>query len=124
MAVNGIFSYTQPLIPIFNGEKYEFWSIKMKTLFKFQDVWELVEKGVVDPATDEVRLKEIKKKDNKALFSIQQAIHETMFSQIAAASTFKKAWEILQKEYQGTNCWKESSAMIVNQSVVGKNPLP
>ena len=32
-------SISQPVIPIFKGECYEFWSIKMKSLFKSQDPW-------------------------------------------------------------------------------------
>ncbi|XP_037491053.1 uncharacterized protein LOC119369159 [Jatropha curcas] len=40
-----ILDWASPLIPIFNGEKYEFWSIKMKALFNSQDVWELVERA-------------------------------------------------------------------------------
>ncbi|XP_020423037.1 uncharacterized protein LOC109950016 [Prunus persica] len=32
--------------PIFNGENYEFWSIRMKTIFKSHGLWELVEKGI------------------------------------------------------------------------------
>jgi len=52
MATNAA-SSSQPLIPIFNGEKYEYWSIKMKTLFKSQDLWDLVENGYPEP-DDEV----------------------------------------------------------------------
>ncbi|XP_052207975.1 uncharacterized protein LOC127811829 [Diospyros lotus] len=47
MAVAG-FSSSQPLIPIFNGEKYEWWSIKMKTLLRSHELWDLVEYGFVD----------------------------------------------------------------------------
>ena len=50
IAPNGISSSSQPLMPIFTVEKYEFWSIKMKTLFKSEEVWELVEEGFVDLA--------------------------------------------------------------------------
>ncbi|KAK3010224.1 hypothetical protein RJ639_011863 [Escallonia herrerae] len=49
MASNGnAMSVTQPLIPIFNGEGYEFWSIRMQTLLKSQDLWDLVEQGYPD----------------------------------------------------------------------------
>ena len=84
MASNAI-SSSQPLIPVFNGEKYEFWSIKMKTLFKSQDLWDLVKNGYSEPDDDEARLKENKKKDSKALFFIQQAVHENIFSRIMEA---------------------------------------
>ena len=42
----------------------------MKTLFKSQDLWDLVENGYSEPDDDEARLKENKKKDSKALFFI------------------------------------------------------
>ena len=105
MAVCGISSSLHPLMPISTGEKYGFCSIKMKTLFKSQEVWELVEEGFVDLAgSDEKaeKLKEIKKKDAKALFLIQQAVHDTIFSRIAAATTSSQAWKILKKEFQGS----------------------
>ncbi|XP_047258492.1 uncharacterized protein LOC124890741, partial [Capsicum annuum] len=103
MAVNR--EVLQPLMPIFNGEKYEFWSIKMKTLYKSQGVWELVEAGFVDQASfDEEadKLKGIKRNDAKALFLIQQVVHDTIFARIAAATTYSEAWNILKKEFQGS----------------------
>ncbi|KAG6432985.1 hypothetical protein SASPL_104586 [Salvia splendens] len=65
-------SATQPLIPVFKGEGYEYWSIRMQTLLRSQDLWDFVEQGYADP--DEAnRLRENKKKDSKALAIIQQA---------------------------------------------------
>ncbi|KAJ0093419.1 hypothetical protein Patl1_27083 [Pistacia atlantica] len=46
MAGNGSSVTTQPLLPVFDGEKYEYWSIKMKTLFKSQELWDVVEQGI------------------------------------------------------------------------------
>ena len=93
------FSSSQPLIPIFNGEKYEWWSIKVKTLLRSQELWDLVEYGFVDilePTQEkEERLRENKRKDAKALFILQQAVHETVFSRIAAVTTSKEEWSIL-----------------------------
>ncbi|KAL4273024.1 hypothetical protein GQ457_13G009660 [Hibiscus cannabinus] len=92
METNGnVVNVSQLSIPVFNGGSYEFWSIKMKTLFKSQDLWDLVENGYTEP-DEEARLKENKKKDSKALFFIQQAVHETVFLKTAAANTAKEAW--------------------------------
>ncbi|PHU13367.1 hypothetical protein BC332_14572 [Capsicum chinense] len=55
-----------------------------------EGVWELVEAGFVDQAgsdEDADKLKGIKKNDAKALFLIQQAVHDTIFARIAAATT-------------------------------------
>ena len=77
----------------------------MKTLLRLQGLWVLVENGfkeISEPhEADEERLKEIRKKDAKALFIIQQAIYETLFSHIVAANTSKEARLILKKELFG-----------------------
>ena len=95
MAVNGNLSVPHSFISIFNGEFYEYCSIKMKTLFKSQDLWDLVENGFDTRDRDERRLREKKKKDSKTLLMIQQGVHETIFSRIAAANMSKEAWETL-----------------------------
>ncbi|KAA0051551.1 DUF4219 domain-containing protein/UBN2 domain-containing protein [Cucumis melo var. makuwa] len=91
---------TQPLIPIFKGEGYEFWSIRTKTLLRSQYLWDLVEQGYADP-NDEGKLQENRKKDSKMLVIIQQAVHDNVFSRIVAATTSKQVWLILQKALQG-----------------------
>ena len=63
----------------------------MKTLFKSRDVWEFVENGFPNP-DEENRLRKNKKKDSKALFFIQQAVHEMIFSHITVAITSKQAF--------------------------------
>lgn len=84
MASIGISTTSQPLIPVFDGDKYEFWSIKMKTLFTSQDLWEYIEDGYDAKEKDEQKLKENKKKDARALFFLQQAMSDSLFSRIAA----------------------------------------
>lgn len=69
----------------------------MKTLFRSQELWDLVENGYEDDD------RETKKRDAKALFFIQQALHDTIFSRIAAAETSKEAWMILKNEFQGSS---------------------
>ncbi|KAI3789477.1 hypothetical protein L2E82_02274 [Cichorium intybus] len=73
----------------------------MKTLFRSQDLWDLVENNTTEGNQDEMS-KEIQKKDAKALFFIQQAVDESIFSRIAAAKTAHEAWSILKIEYQGS----------------------
>ncbi|XP_076926485.1 uncharacterized protein LOC143589674 [Bidens hawaiensis] len=88
-------------LPIFKGEGYEFWSIRMKTLLISHDLWDTVGSGYNEKDNDRPRLREKMKKDAKALSLIQQAVHDEVFSRIAAASTSKQAWTLLQTEYQG-----------------------
>ncbi|KAL3502352.1 hypothetical protein ACH5RR_036801 [Cinchona calisaya] len=101
MASNGeVVCSAQPLIPIFKGKGYKFWSIRMRTLLKSQDLWDLVEHGFGDP-NEETKLKENKKKDSKPLVIIEQAIHDSIFSRNAVTTTSKQACSILQKQFQG-----------------------
>ncbi|GKE45206.1 retrovirus-related pol polyprotein from transposon TNT 1-94, partial [Tanacetum coccineum] len=70
---------SQPQIPIFKGDSYEFWSIKMKTLFISQELWEYVESGYAETSDDNTRHKENQKRDAKALFFIQQVWFDRWF---------------------------------------------
>ncbi|KAD4585095.1 hypothetical protein E3N88_22696 [Mikania micrantha] len=93
---------TQPTpIPTFKGEGYDFWSIRMKTILRLRDLWDLVESGINVGDTDQARLKATQKKDAHAMAIIQQAVHDQLFSRIAAANSAKETWEILKMEYQG-----------------------
>lgn len=91
----------QPLIPVFSGEGYEFWSIRIKTILRSQDLWELVENGFNETDENQARLRENRKKDAKTLAILQQAVHDNLFSRIAAAQTARQAWTSLQSEFQG-----------------------
>ncbi|KAK8514771.1 hypothetical protein V6N12_057667 [Hibiscus sabdariffa] len=63
-----------------------------------KDLWELVEEGI--PETDDAaKTKENKKKDAKALYLLQQAIHDDIFPTILSASSSREAWLTLQQEY-------------------------
>jgi hypothetical protein len=118
-------SILQPQIPIFNGKIYDYWSIRMKTLFCFQDVWDLVENGFPEQADKQAYhalsqaekdlLKENKKKDSKALFFIQQAMQESIFPKVVAATRSKQAWESLQTAYQGTRKVKTTKLQILRR---------
>ncbi|KAM2230670.1 hypothetical protein EV2_015356 [Malus domestica] len=56
--------------PIFSGENYEFWRIKMVTIFKSHGLWKLVEKGITTPDS--------KKKKKQAEGSSEDAVDEEM----------------------------------------------
>nr|XP_017183598.2 uncharacterized protein LOC108171661 [Malus domestica] len=103
--------------PIFSGENYEFWRIKMVTIFKSYGLWNLVEKGIsvsdskkkkaktdedtdVD-ADDDEKMTAIFMKDAKALGIIQNAVSDQIFPRIANADSAKMAWDLLYGEYHG-----------------------
>ena len=101
-------SSSQQFIPEFNGENYEFWSVKMKTIFRSLKQWEIIEKGYKEPSEDEVisdadqkNLEKLRQTDASALSIIQRAVTKAIFPRIMRANTAKEAWDILQGEYLG-----------------------
>ena len=100
------------VIPIFDGEKYDFWSIKMVIILKTRKLWSVVEEGVaappaqVDETPETVRARSLREEammnDTLALQILQTAVSDHIFSRIAAASTSKEAWDALKEEYEGS----------------------
>ncbi|KAM1191390.1 hypothetical protein ACFX2G_012094 [Malus domestica] len=93
--------------PIFNGENFDFWQIKMKTIFRSHDLWEMVEKRYSPlakreeeiTAAEHKNLKENIVKDAKALGIIQGAVLDEIFPRISILKTAKEAWDILKQEF-------------------------
>ena len=46
-------------------------------------------------------MRDNEKNDSKALFYIFQAVHESIFPRVVAATKSKEAWDTLQTTYQG-----------------------
>ena len=77
----------------------------MKTMFKSQELWDLVENGYIEsnlaPAQPDQQLWETQMKDSKALFFIQSALDDDIFPRIVATATSNQAWKILKQEILG-----------------------
>ncbi|KAB2626287.1 retrovirus-related Pol polyprotein from transposon TNT 1-94 [Pyrus ussuriensis x Pyrus communis] len=81
--------------PVFSGENYEFWRIKMATIFKSLGLWNLVEKGIAtsnpkkkeagEASEDDGEMVAVLMKDAKALGIIQNAVSDQIFPRIANA---------------------------------------
>ena len=115
--------------PIFNGENYEFWSIRMRTIFKSHGLWEFVEKGVKcsdskgadesdenekdkEGSSDAVSFSEKFMKDAKALGLIQGAVSDEIFPRISHEETSKGAWDILMQEFEYTRMRDDESLSV------------
>lgn len=61
----------------------------MKTLLKSQHLWDYMESGYIEP--DEENILRENKMDSKAPVIIQQVVHDSIFSRIAAATASKQA---------------------------------
>ena len=95
--------------PIFVGENFDFWRIKMRIILKSYELWNLVEEGFTVPenmaALTEAQKMELKsnmKKDAKALAIIHGAVSAEIFPRISNEETSKAAWDVLDEEYRGT----------------------
>ena len=74
----------------------------MRTLFISEDLWELVDEGYAEEEMPRDAVKDIRMRDAKGFFLIQQAIAESIFPLISKATKSKEAWDALQTEYQST----------------------
>ncbi|CAN6685650.1 unnamed protein product [Malus baccata var. baccata] len=95
--------------PVFNGDNFDFWLIKMKTIFRSHELWDLVESGYETPARKEEELTETEKKlmrenvikDARALGIIQGAVSDQILSRITTQESAKAAWDILKQKFVG-----------------------
>ena len=91
---NGVASFQ---VPTLNNNNYDNCSIKMKALLGAHDVWDVIEKGYNEPQneaslsqSEKDSLKDSRKKDNKALFLIYQALDDNSFEKILDTTSAKK----------------------------------
>ncbi|CAL5392638.1 unnamed protein product [Camellia sinensis] len=80
-------------IPIFDGENYEFWNVKMKTIFLSMDLWDTEQNTVQNNRGNQ-------KENAKALSLIQQGVSDWILEKIMKVETAKEAWDILLKKFQ------------------------
>ncbi|XP_042009130.1 uncharacterized protein LOC121757690 [Salvia splendens] len=103
----------QPQIPKLEKHNYGNWSIQMRVLLQSQELWDIVQDGYTEPASQEAEdaltnnqknaLRDARKRDKKALFNIYQGIDETTFEKVSATTTSKQAWEILKNSFTGVD---------------------
>ncbi|XP_070681817.1 uncharacterized protein [Malus domestica] len=94
---------------IFNGENFDLWQIKMKTIFRSHELWNLVEKDFDTLMKKEEEHTEAKKKmlqeivvkDARALGIIQGAVSDQIFPRNTTQESAKAPWDILKQEFVG-----------------------
>ncbi|PNX84532.1 hypothetical protein L195_g040593 [Trifolium pratense] len=78
----------------------------MNVIFSYQDVEDLITTGyepLAENATaaQQTTFREVKNKDNKALFLIHQCVDSSNFEKIVGAKTAKAVWDILSNAHGG-----------------------
>ncbi|KAF2296366.1 hypothetical protein GH714_037585 [Hevea brasiliensis] len=110
--------YSAPPPPVFSGEGYSIWAVKMKAYLKTFDLWEVTETGrQPGPLREDPTLAQIKAhseecaKGFKALSCIHASVSEVIFTRIMACETAKEAWDLLKAEFQGSALSKQMSVL-------------
>ncbi|XP_031271789.1 uncharacterized protein LOC116130178 [Pistacia vera] len=96
--------------PIFNGEQYHMWTVKLKTFLRGKVLWQYVKENKQppalgpNPALNQIRLHEEEAtKAPRALSHIHTAVTELVFTRIMAYETAKEAWDKLNEEFSGSD---------------------
>jgi hypothetical protein len=99
-------------IPQFDGQKYVFWSIRMKTYTQAQgfQVWQSIVDGYIAPTVPPINDKALKlgennSKDKNALLN---GLSDTVFTKVAHCKYVKEIWDILQNIYEGDSKVEEA----------------
>jgi len=104
--------------PIFNGEKYNTWVVRMETYLEVLDLWEAVKEGYILPCSLEnltaTQLKNhnekktSKSKANTYLFTIVSFI---IFTCIMSLKSTNVIWDYLKTKYEGDDRIKSMQVM-------------
>ncbi|XP_010523618.1 PREDICTED: uncharacterized protein LOC104801932 [Tarenaya hassleriana] len=95
-------------VPVFDGENYQVWVVKMKAFLKGSDLWEAVEEDYevtplgANPTANQIKLyKERMASKAKAMSCIFSAVSPSIFTKIMGLESAKEMWDFLKKEYEG-----------------------
>jgi hypothetical protein len=101
-------SFSQISSPIFDGENYQLWAVKMETYLEELDLWETVEEDFEvhslpnNPTVAQIKNhKERKTRKSKAKACLFAVVSTTIFTRIMSLKSAKDVWDYLKKEYAG-----------------------
>jgi hypothetical protein len=94
--------------PVFTGENYQMWAVRMKTYLQACDFWDAIEQEhesqplPADPTIAQIRNhREERARKFKAKTCLYSAVSEAIFPRIIALDTAKQIWNYLQEEFHG-----------------------
>ena len=94
--------------PIFDGENYQLWTVRMETYLEAIDLWEAVEEDYeVNPLPNNPTVAQIKSHKEKktikykAKATLFVAVSTTISTRIMTLTSPKEIWDYLKKEYAG-----------------------
>jgi hypothetical protein len=99
-------------IPQFDGQKYAFWSIRMKTYIQAQgfEIWQSIVDGYTTPTVPPTNDKAVKlgQNNSKATNALLNGLSETIFTKVAHCKSAKEIWDKLRNIYEGDTKVKEA----------------
>ncbi|XP_010544482.1 PREDICTED: uncharacterized protein LOC104817103, partial [Tarenaya hassleriana] len=105
---NSVNSALNMVAPIFDGENYEVWAVRMQAFMEGADLWEAVEEDYdvpplpVNPTTNQLKNhKEKVMRKAKAKSCMFAAVSPSIMIKIMKLQSAKGMWEFLKKEYEG-----------------------
>ena len=92
-------------IPQFDGQKYAFWTIRMKGYIHAQgfEIWKYVVDGykeITVPSTNERAIK-LGKNDSKATNALLNGVCESIYTKVIHCKFARDIWDKIQNIYEG-----------------------
>ncbi|PKI37886.1 hypothetical protein CRG98_041719 [Punica granatum] len=94
--------------PVFDGENYQAWPVKMAAYMEGSDLWEAIEQDYEvaslpdNPTMNQIRYhKERTTSKAKARSCLYAAVSPTIFTRIMRLDFAKEIWDFLKVEYEG-----------------------
>jgi hypothetical protein len=91
-------------IPQFDGQKYVFWSIRMKAYIQAQgfQVWKSIVDGYTAPAVPPTSDKTVKLGENnsKSINALLNGLSDTIFTKVAHCKSSKEIWDKHRNIYE------------------------
>lgn len=104
--------------PIFYGDNYQAWAIRMTVHLEALDLWEAVEEDYnipplpANPTIAQLKShKERKTRKSKAKACLFSAVSSTIFTRIMKLESAKDIWDYLKAEYQGNERTKNMQVL-------------
>ncbi|XP_019257892.1 PREDICTED: uncharacterized protein LOC109236130 [Nicotiana attenuata] len=101
-------SFSQLAPPVFDGENYQLWAVRMETYLEALDLWEAVVEDYdvlplpTNPTVARIKShKEKKTRKSKAKATLFAGVSATIFTRVMALKSAKEIWDYLKGEYTG-----------------------
>ncbi|KAE8729670.1 receptor-like protein 12-like [Hibiscus syriacus] len=100
-------SFSDVAPPLFEGENYQVWAIRMESYLEANDIWEAVEEDYeitplpANPTVAQIKNhKKKRQRKSKAKSCLFNVVSATIFTRIMTLKSAKEIWDFLKTEYE------------------------